>query len=458
MKLEMTTGQPLRRILAFCGPVLAGNLFQQFYNLADSFLVGRIIGLNAFAAVGSTGALSFLVTGFALGTCSGLAIPIAQSYGAGNYPQLRRRAGQLVWLGLLISLLLMAVSWLWTDDILRITQTPAELFDEAYRYILIVFLGAGATVLYNLLSAVLRAMGDSRTPLVFLMVTVVLNVALDIILMKYIPLGVEGAAWATVLSQAVSGLACLVYIAKKVPVLWLSRWDLKPDLRMMGSIAGLGIPMGLQFSITAVGSIMLQSAVNGLGTQAVAAVTAGGKVHNVVSAPLDTCGVAMATYCGQNLGAGRPDRIRKGVGQITAAAMAYCLLALGIVRAFGTSASAIFLEAPSGELLAQVEEYLLISTVAYPFLAVIFIFRNALQGMGFSREAMSAGVAELFARALAAFGLVGLLGFRAVCLASPLAWVFADVILLLLYRKELGRLSAAAAPAASRRRSFRVAQ
>ena len=272
MTKDMTTGSPVRRILAFCVPLLIGNLFQQLYNLADSILVGRILGVNAFAAVGSTGALNFLIMGFALGICSGFAIPIAQSFGAGDEDEVRRSAGQLIWLGLLFSALITLVAAEWTDDILRLTQTPEEIYDEAYRYIRVVFLGASAMILYNLSSGVLRALGDSRTPLYFLMGAVSVNVVLDVLFMKVIGMGVEGAAYATVLSQALSGAACLLYMRRRVPMLRLSRDDILPDSRRMRIIAAIGVPMGLQFSITAIGSIMVQSAVNGLGTAAVAAV------------------------------------------------------------------------------------------------------------------------------------------------------------------------------------------
>ena len=317
MTRDMTTGSPLGRILAFCAPLLVGNLFQQFYNLADSIIVGRLLGVNAFAAVGSTGALNFLVLGFALGICSGFAIPIAQSFGAGDAEAVRSRTGQLVWLGLIFSLGLTVLTFFTTDDILRLINTPAEIYNDAYTYIFIVFMGSGATILYNLSSSILRALGDSRTPLLFLIAAVIVNVVLDILFMASFGMGVEGAALATVISQAASGLACLLYMHARVPALHLSASHLRPSLRRMAYIASIGVPMGLQFSITAVGSIILQGAVNSLGAGAVAAVSAGSRVHNIMAAPMETAGITMATYCGQNLGAGKPDRIRKGVMAIT---------------------------------------------------------------------------------------------------------------------------------------------
>ena len=436
----MTKGSPLSRILAFCGPLLVGNLFQQFYNLADSILVGRILGVNAFAAVGSTGALNFLILGFALGCCSGFAIPVAQSFGAGDGEGVRSRTGQLVWLGVLMTALIMFVSAFWTDDILRLTNTPAEIFDEAYRYIFIVFMGVGATMLYNLSSAVLRALGDSQTPLHFLIMAVLVNVLLDLLLMRAFGMGVEGAAIATVVSQLAAGVACLVYIRRRVPALRLSKRQLRPDLRRMGAIAGIGLPMGLQFSITAVGSIMVQSAVNGLGAVSVAAVSAGSRVHNIVAAPLDTAGVAMATYCGQNLGAGRPERIKQGLRTMTLVCFIYCGLAFLVNYFGGTAIATLFLDASEKTILAQVRTYLVTMGGAYPLLALIFLFRNGLQGMGFSAQAMGAGAAELLARALVAFGLVEPMGFHAVCLANPIAWLFADAVLLILYHVEMKRV------------------
>ena len=445
MTHDMTTGAPLRRILAFCGPLLVGNLFQQLYNLADSILVGRILGVNAFAAVGSTASLTFLVLGFALGLCSGFAIPVSQSYGAGDEKAVRDRVGQLIWLGLAFSALIVAFSALWTDDILRLTQTPEDIFDDAFRYIQIVFFGAGATILYNLSSAVLRALGDSKTPLWFLIAAVAANVALDVLFMQVLHMGVEGAALATVLSQAAAGAACLVYIRLRVPMLHL-RWEnIAPDKRRMCMIAGIGVPMGLQFSITAVGSIMVQSAVNGLRTVAVAAVSAATRVHTLISAPLDTCGVAMATYCGQNLGAGKLRRISEGIRSITIVACGYCAAALLFNLFAGRALTAVFVGGAETAILDASEQYLATVGAAYPLLAIIFIYRNSLQGMGFSMQAMAAGVAELIARASVAFGLVSRFGYQAVCFANPAAWIAADAVLLFLYAFELQRLRRTAA-------------
>ena len=440
---DMTTGSPLKCILRFCIPLLIGNLFQQFYNLADSILVGRILGLNAFAGVGVTGALNFLIIGFALGVCSGLSIPISQSFGAGRTDLVRKRTAQLVWLGFGISVLIQIVCFFWTDDLLRLMNTPEEIFDDAYRYIFLIFMGVGATMLYNLSSAVLRALGDSRTPLHFLVGAVAINVFLDILFMKYLHTGVEGAAWATVLSQLASGIACVLYILRKIPFMNIRRSDLRPDWRIMRLMLRIGVPMGAQFAITAVGSIIMQSAVNGLGATAVAAVSAAAKVHNIVAAPLESCGIAMATYCGQNLGAGRIDRIRRGVLDTTVVSMLYCVAAFLFNYTAGQKVALLFVDASEIRVLRLAQQYLVAMSAFYPTLAVIFIFRNGLQGMGYSGEAMLAGVSELIARVLVAFVLVGRIGFNGVCCANPSAWVFADTVLLVLYFREMRHIRSA---------------
>lgn len=441
MTKNMTVGSPLSRILSFCVPLFIGNLFQQLYNLADSIIVGHYLGVNAFAAVGSTGALSFFVLGFALGICSGFTIPVSQSFGAGDERAVRARVGQLVWLGLFFSALLVALTYYSTGAILRLTNTPAVIYDDAYKYIFIIFMGSGATILYNLASGVLRALGDSRTPLMFLICAVIINIALDALFMARLGMGVEGAAYATVISQLSSGLACLVYMRLRVPMLRLTLGDLRPDLHRMAYICSIGVPMGLQFSITAIGSIIVQGAVNSLGEGAVAAMSAASKVHNIVATPLEAIGIAMATYCGQNLGARKIDRVRGGVKSISAVAMAYCLLALAINYYFGRAIACLFMDASETAILAQVQRYLIINSVAYPALAVIFIFRNSLQGLGFSASAMLAGLAELVARSLVAFGFVGAFGYDAVCFASPVAWIFADAILLPLFYSRVRALS-----------------
>lgn len=440
MTRDMTSGSPIRQILSFCIPLLIGNLFQQFYNLADSIIVGQMLGTDAFAAVGSTGSLNFLVLGFALGVCSGFTIPISQSFGAGDMAAVRRRCGQSIWLCLITAVLITSVTFFATGWILHLTNTPPSLYDDAYAYIFVIFMGTGATILYNMSASVLRALGDSRTPLYFLIAAAIVNILLDIAFMGPLGMGVEGAAYATVIAQLLSGSACLIFIRCKVPLLRLTRQDLQPHLREMLHIAGVGVPMGLQFSITAIGSVTMQSAVNSLGDAAVAAASAGGKINVVVCAPMETLGLSMATYCGQNLGAGRIDRIRTGMRQVFRIGLVYCVAALFVAYFFTPAIARLFITTTDTYVIALTHHFMMILTISYVTLLIIFLFRNSLQGMGFSNSAMLAGVAEMVARVAAAFTLVRLWGFTGVVLGHVAAWILADAVLLPLYFRKTRRL------------------
>ena len=282
MTRDLTTGSPMRLIWSFALPTLFGMLFQQFYNMMDTVIVGQLLGASALASVGSTSSINFFVIGFCMGVCNGFAIPVAQRMGAGDYSQMRRCVANAGWLSALFAVVLTVVTGLLCRTILTVMQTPEDIFDGAYQYILIIFLGIPTTFLYNLLAAVIRALGDSKTPVYFLAVSSVLNIALDLLLILYCNAGVAGAALATVISQGVSGLACLVFIAKRFPILRMTPEERRPDSRTCRTLCFMGIPMGLQYSITAIGSIVLQSAVNGLGSRYVASVAAGTKLFQVI--------------------------------------------------------------------------------------------------------------------------------------------------------------------------------
>lgn len=441
MVKDLTTGNPLKLILLFSLPMVVGNLFQQFYNMADSIVVGQFLGVNALAAVGSTGSISFLVLGFATGTCSGLCIPVAQAFGAGDHKTMRRYVTNSVYIAAAITVLITAGTLLFTRQILVLMQTPADIFEDAYAYIIVVFAGTGALMLYNLLSGVLRALGDSKTPLYFLIVASVLNVGLDVLFIVPFRMGTAGAAYATVIAQAVSGLLCLVYIWKRFPILRMKREDWRPDAALIRRMLAMGVPMGLQFSLTAVGSILLQTAVNGLGSGIVAAVTAAGKVSLIVTQPMETIGLTMATYCGQNLGAGKIERIHRGIRTSVVLTLGYSVAACLIVALWGGEISRLFISGDDVDgILEQIRYFLIINGLFYPLLTLIFIFRNSLQGLGSGIPAMTAGIFELVGRSFVAFCLVGTFGFNAVCFANPAAWVAADLLLLPVYFVVIRRL------------------
>ena len=441
MVRDMTEGHPLKRILAFSAPLLLGNLFQQFYSMADSIIVGQYIGVNAFAAVGSTGSINFLILGFVQGACMGFAIPVAQEFGAGDMRAMRRCVANAAYLSVLVAIAVTALTALFTRDILRWMQTPADIFEDAYSYIFIVFAGTGATVLYNLLASVLRALGDSRTPLIYLIIASIINIALDVVLIAVVPLGVAGAAYATVASQLISGLLCLWHIKRKFPILHIEKPERKLDKELCLRLLHAGVPMGLQFSITAIGSIILQSAVNALGSSVVASISASNRVQNILTCPLETMGATMATYCSQNYGANRIDRVRQGIRQATIVTAIYSVVGLAIAYFCGRTIAQMFISAEEVALLDSIRQFLTINGIFYFPLAIILVYRNSLQGLGFSNSAMLAGVFELVARSAVAWLLVGTFGFIAVCFANPAAWIAADCLLLPMYAKKIRVLS-----------------
>lgn len=440
MVRDMTTGNSAKQILKFSLPLLIGTVFQQFYNMVDSIIVGKFLGTQPFAAVGMTGSITFFVLGLVFGACSGFAIPVAQDFGAHDEAGVRRCVANIIHIGVIFGLVMTLATTLLTRQILVWMDTPEELMQDAYDYLFWIFLGIGSLMLYNLLAGILRSLGDSTTPLIFLILSSLLNIGLDVLLVWTLNVGVKGAAIATVVSQLISGLGCLVFMIRKFPMLRLTREDLRPDLPTIRRLSGVGFPMGLQFSITAIGSIILQKSVNALGTTIIASVSAAAKVQNLVISPMDAFGVSMATFAGQNYGAGKIDRVRRGVRQVFWMLTAYSLLALGIVYLSGSTIALLFVDASETEILACTQHFLIMNGLFYIPLGVIYVLRNTLQGVGFSKIAMLSGLFELVARSVMGLFVVPKFGFNAVCLAHPTAWIMADLILIVLYSILMKRL------------------
>ena len=432
MRKDLTNGSPLRLILGFAVPMLLGLLFQQFYNLVDTVIVGKLLGAQALAAVGSTGAINFLVIGFCTGLCSGFSIPVAQKVGANDLSAMRRFVANSAYLSLVSAAVMTAATALGCAGILRLMQTPEDIFRNAYLYILIIFLGIPATFLYNLLAGIIRALGDSKTPVYFLALSSGLNIFLDLALILWFDMGVAGAAVATVVAQALSGLACLVFMYKKYAVLRISRAEARPDLRLCGHLFYIGLPMGLQYSVTAIGSILLQTAVNTLGSLSVAAIAAGSKLFQLLCCPFDAMGGTMAIYCGQNAGANKMDRLNQGVRACTLLGAVYSVAALAAMLLFAPQCAMLFLdptEPALAELVALTSEYIVVQSWFFFPLALVNILRFSIQGMGFSVFAISAGVLEMIGRGSVALWLVPVFGYTAACFAAPAAWILADLFL-----------------------------
>ena len=451
MTKELTHGKPLPLILQFAFPLILGYMLQHLYSLCDTVIVGRCLGVNELAAVGSTGAVSFLVVGFATGMCTGMSIPVAQAFGAGDYQKLRKYLANSFYLSALISIVMKVGTIIFTGDLLRLMKTPEELYDFAYDYIFTVFAGISATILYNLLSSMLRSIGDSRTPLIFLAIAAALNIGLDFLFILGFHTGVAGAGYASVLSQGISGILCLIYMFKKYEIFRIRKEEWKLSLSCCGRLVSIGLPMALQFSITAIGSIILQTAVNTLGTVSVTAVTAASKLQMILTGPMECLGITMATYCGQNRGAREFERIRSGIRTSVVVSMIYCVVSAVIIIVLGGWMALLFLDASETEVMAQVKEYLRLNAYFYPTLGLLFILRNGLQGMSYSFLPMMAGVTELIARVLVCVAFVPDFGYTAACMASPVAWIFADTLLVTVYFVKMKSLKvqlAQPAPAA----------
>ena len=433
MTKDLTTGSPMRLILGFALPTLLGMLFQQLYNMMDTMIVGKLLGATALAAVGSTGSINFFVIGFCMGVCNGFAIPVAQRMGAGDFSQMRRYVANAAWLSAAFAIVLTVSTGLLCGTILTAMNTPSDIYQGAYWYIFIIFMGIPATFLYNLLAAVIRSLGDSKTPVYFLAISSVLNIGLDLLFILTFQLGVAGASLATVLSQGVSGLACLVFMVKKFPILHMSREERKLDARSCRALCFMGVPMGLQYSITAIGSIFLQSAVNSLGSLYVAAVAAGGKLFQLLGCPYDAMGATMATYCGQNVGAVKLDRLGQGVRACSLLGFVYALIAFGGMLLFAPQGAMLFLDPTEPELatlVALTAQYIRTLTAFFFPLALVNIVRFSIQGMGYSGLAILAGVMEMIARTAVGLIFVPMFGYTAACFASPSAWICADLFLI----------------------------
>jgi putative MATE family efflux protein len=419
---NLTIGSPALLIFTFAVPLFIGNLFQQFYNMADTFIVGRTIGVNALAAVGSTGSLMFLILGFMMGFTSGASIITSQRFGAGDEAGIRRSFAATIIVSAGAAVLLTAVSILTARPLLELLRTPPEIIDEAEWYITVIYWGIPASLLFNLLSNTMRSVGDSNTPLVFLVLACVINIILDLVFILAFHTGVEGAAYATVIAQLIAGLLCIPVIVKKIPALKLAAADWRPDAREIAEHLRMALPVGFQTSIIAIGAVAVAYALNRLGTAAVAAFTAAMKIDSIAVMVLYSFGIAMTTYSAQNYGARRIDRIRRGIVQCSFMAGAYSVFIGLLFLFFGRFFSALFLGGESGAILSMAHEYLVINGAFYLLLAMLFVLRQTLQGLGDSITPTIAGVMELLMRTFAAIILGNLAGYTGICFASPLAW------------------------------------
>ena len=448
MTTALTTGRPWRVIVAFAVPLLIGNVVQQLYQFADAIVVGRHLGVDALAAVGATGSMLFLLLGFAWGLTSGFAIPTAQAYGARDFAAVRRSVAAGTLLTAACTVVLTVVAPLLSRPLLELLRTPAELMDDAVVFAQISFLGGGALMFFNYLSAIIRAIGDSRTPLVFLALSCGLNVVLVILLVGPLAWGVAGAALATVVSQAISVLLCLEFVRRQMPVLHVRREDWRVPRAEVADHLRLGLPMGFQASIIAIGALAVQVALNGLGADAVAAYTAASRVDGLAVALLQSLGLAVSMFVAQNHGAARPDRIRTGVTQATWIAIAAALALGALLITCGQLMVRLFVGEGAAVVVDLAWQMLAINGATYWVLGILFVLRGALQGLGHALIPTVTGVIELVMRVGAAVVLGAVFGFIGVAASNPLAWIGAVAVLIPAYAVAHRRLGAALATSA----------
>ncbi len=441
MTKDMTSGNPIKLILLFSIPLLIGNIFQQFYSMVDTIIVGRFLGVDALAAVGSTGSMVFLINGFIIGLTSGLSILISQYFGANDEKNLKKSITSSIILSFIASIVITIVSIVSIDLMLNLMNTPSNIMADSKAYITIIYAGTIATITYNMIASILRALGDSKTPLYFLILSSIVNIVLDLVFIVNFKMGVAGAALATIIAQGFSAILCLIFIYKKFTIFRFKKEDFKIKKSMYRRHLTLSIPMALQFSITAVGIMIVQAALNAFGSTVIAAYTAASKALQLVMQPAISFGITMATFCGQNLGAKQYDRIKVGVKRGTQISIITSIIAGFILIVYGTDFVKLFITNPDASVLAYAKECLNWSAIFFIPLGLIFIYRNALQGMGESFIPMMAGIFELLARCLVAFTLPQVIDYTGICLADPAAWLAAAIPLMIAYKIKINKIT-----------------
>ena len=440
---DLTVGKPLFQILRFALPLVLGTLFQQLYSFADTVIVGRCLGTDALGAVGTTYSLNFLILGFVQGACVGFGIPVAETFGAKDKGGLRKYLFNGALLCVVLSVVFTIFTTLMAGPLLQLIHTPEELYADAVLYIRIIFLGIPATVLYNYASSVLRAMGDSQHPFYFLLAASMLNIGLDYLLIVPMGMGVDGAAIATVLSQLLSGGLCAFWFFTRTAKQEELTFRGQSSLLSAGHckrLAYIGFPMGFEYSVSAIGAVIMQDAINLLGSTAVAAQTAGEKIRQMFTLPMESVGMAMATYVGQNHGAHRTDRIKQGIKDGCMIQLTYCVAAWVVIFFVKPYAVGLVLGDADPAVTAGAIQYLAIMSMLFCFHGLLMIFRNTLQGLGYSVQAIISGVGELIGRSLG--GLLAVktgLGYVGICLSNPFAWGLAMLYCMFMVRRVLKR-------------------
>ena len=427
---DMTVGSPMRAIFKFAVPLILGYILQQMYLIIDTVIVGRWIGVNALAAIGASTSIMFLIMGFCNGSCAGFAIPVAQAFGAKDFRKMRTYVSNSYRIAITFAVVITLLSCLFCKKILHLVNTPLEVFDDAYIFLMLQFAAIPFTIGYNLLAGQIRALGNSKQPFYFLITASVVNILLDVLLILILGLGVEGAGIATLLSQAFSVCLCIWFIKKKMQILIPQGEERGFDNKKISILLNNGVPMGLQFSITGIGIIMLQSANNALGITCVAAFIAAMRIKYLFTCVFENIGVAMATYCGQNLGAKKMERISQGMRSAIKMMLIFFVFSFIVITPFADDMMTLFVDKGEAEVVTYAAEFMRIACYFYPCLGLLTIFRYSIQGLGYSNLSMMSGVMEMIARCGVSLWLVPAFAWTGVCYGDPVAWVMADMFLL----------------------------
>lgn len=436
MKNDLLTGKPIKSIIMFALPIMASSMLQYNYNLVDNIIVGRFVGTDALAAVGSVGSINGFIIGAALGLTSGFTITVAQSFGANDKKKMNKYAGSSISLAIIIGIIIVIAAHLLCYPLLRLLKTPENIIDMAASYLDVLYFAIPVQMLLNNFNAISRAVGESKKPLYFLIASVLVNLFLDLLFVGYFKWGVIGAAWATNISQVVATVLAGVYILKYNKDLNIKATDLKLDFKVAMNQIKMGIPISLQFTITSIGSMTLQTAVNGFGSNVIAGFTAAGRVEQLTNIPMSGLGVGTMTFVSQNYGAKNYDRIVKSVRRIIVLDIAVSVVCSLLLVLIGPSVVKLFMTDYNADIMFAAKHYLTAIAQCYSLVAVLFVFRNTLQGLGFTYANTIAGAGEFFGRLAVALIFTPLIGFDAVCYAGPVAWLLADIPLVVIYLRK----------------------
>ncbi len=442
---SMITGNPIKQIVLFAIPLVIGNLFQQIYALVDMFIVGRLLGVDSLAAVGAMVPVFVMIILITAGFTRGLVIITAQRFGAGDTAGVRRSFATGLVLCTVFSVIAVSTLICYLPAILHHMQVPANIYDLSLKFMRILGCSLFATVYYNYLSGVMQSLGDSKTPLYFLIFSCVLNAILNWFFIGYVEMDVRGSALGTAMAQAISAVLCLAYMMRHFPILRTTASDWVLTGKAVWSHLRLAIPLGVQFSVIGLGMIVTQRACNAFGSDVIAAFAAASRVEHLATIPLFTLGMAMTTFVAQNFGARQIDRIRQSVFQCTFLSFVLSVVAGIIVFVWGKNVVLLFIDSPTREIMAAAEVYLQLSVLFYFFQGQIFVFRQTLSGMGYAVLPFIAGVTELVMRAFAAVVLVGMWGYLGICYSGPVSWIGGAVVAgvgyvwLMRYHKKIGR-------------------